>query len=53
MPDGSFVVVAVIALFAPLLRELVPAILVPSVVLELVGGILVGPHVLGIASTHC
>ena len=50
MLDGSFVVVTVIALFAPLLRELVPQILVPSVVLELVGGIIVGPHVLGIAS---
>jgi Kef-type K+ transport system membrane component KefB len=51
MPDGSFVVVAVIALLAPLLRELAPRILVPAIVLELTGGILVGPHVLGIADT--
>lgn len=51
MPDGSFVVVAIIALAAPLLRELAPRILVPAIVLELVGGILVGPQVLGIAES--
>ena len=49
MPDFSFVVVAVIAFTAPVLRELVPRIFVPSIVLELVLGIIVGPQVLGIA----
>lgn len=51
MLDGSFVVVTIIALAAPLTRELVPKILVPAIVLELVGGILVGPQVLGIADS--
>jgi Kef-type K+ transport system membrane component KefB len=49
MPDFSFVVVAVIAFTAPLLRELVPRLFVPSIVLELVLGIVVGPQVLGVA----
>jgi Kef-type K+ transport system membrane component KefB len=49
MPDFSFVVVAVIAFTAPVLRELVPRLFVPSIVLELVLGIIVGPQVLGIA----
>jgi Kef-type K+ transport system membrane component KefB len=47
----SFVIVAVIAFLAPLTRALWPAILVPSIVLELVGGIIVGPHGIGIASS--
>jgi Kef-type K+ transport system membrane component KefB len=51
MPDFSFVVVAVIAFTAPLLRELVPGIFVPAIVLELVLGIVVGPQVLGIAES--
>ena len=50
MLDGSFVAVTVIALAAPLIRELVPAILVPAIVLELIGGIIVGPQVLDIAT---
>jgi Kef-type K+ transport system membrane component KefB len=49
MPDFSFVVVAVIAFTAPVLRELVPRLFVPSIVLELVLGIIVGPQVLGLA----
>lgn len=49
MPDFSFVVVAVIAFTAPVLRELIPKLFVPAIVLELVGGIIVGPQVLGIA----
>jgi Kef-type K+ transport system membrane component KefB len=49
MPDFSFVVVAVIAFTAPVLRELIPRLFVPSIVLELVLGIIVGPQVLGIA----
>jgi Kef-type K+ transport system membrane component KefB len=51
VPDGSFVVVAIIAVAAPLLRELAPRLLVPAIVLELVGGIFVGPHVLDLAQT--
>lgn len=51
MPDGSFVAVAVVAFTAPLLRELLPKLLVPAVVLELLGGILIGPHALGLASS--
>jgi Kef-type K+ transport system membrane component KefB len=49
VPDFSFVVVAVIAFLAPVLRELIPWLFVPSIVLELVGGIIVGPQVLDIA----
>jgi Kef-type K+ transport system membrane component KefB len=46
----SFVIVAAIAFAAPLIRGMAPQILVPSIVLELVAGIIVGPHGLGIAS---
>jgi Kef-type K+ transport system membrane component KefB len=49
MPDFSFVVVAVIAFMAPVLRELIPRLFVPAIVLELVLGIIVGPQVLDIA----
>src|SRR5438477_687255 len=49
MPDFSFVVVAVIAFTAPVLRELIPKLFVPAIVLELVMGIIVGPQVLDIA----
>ncbi len=49
-PYTSFVIVAVIAFTAPLIRSMAPQILVPSIVLEIVGGIIVGPHGLGIAS---
>jgi Kef-type K+ transport system membrane component KefB len=51
VPDGSFVIVAVIAFLAPVLREMLPRALVPAIVFELVGGMIVGPHVLGIADT--
>ena len=50
MPDVSFVgllVVAAIAFGAPLLVGLVPRLRVPAVVLEIVGGIVVGPAGLG------
>ena len=50
-PYTSFVIVAVIAFAAPLIRGLAPQVLVPSIVLELVGGIIVGPHGLDIASS--
>src|SRR5215211_7862111 len=50
-PYTSFVIVAVIAFTAPLLRAMAPQILVPAIVLELAGGIIVGPHGLDIASS--
>ena len=51
MPDRSFVIVAVIAFLAPFVRELLPPLGIPSIVFELVGGIIVGPQVLAIAET--
>jgi Kef-type K+ transport system membrane component KefB len=50
-PYTSFIIVAVIAFMAPLIRAMAPQILVPSIVLELVGGIVVGPHGLDLASS--
>jgi Kef-type K+ transport system membrane component KefB len=50
-PYTSFVIVAVIAFTAPLIRAMAPQILVPAIVLELVGGIIVGPHGVDIASS--
>ena len=50
MPDISFsglLLVAIVAFVAPLLLGLSPARRLPSVVLEIVGGILIGPSVLG------
>ncbi|GAB2812041.1 cation:proton antiporter [Lentzea nigeriaca] len=50
MPDVEFVnllIVAAIALTAPLLLGLAPALRVPAVVLEIVAGIVVGPSGLG------
>jgi Kef-type K+ transport system membrane component KefB len=47
----SFVIVAVIAFLAPLIRAMAPQILVPAIVLELVAGIIVGPHGLGLAES--
>jgi Kef-type K+ transport system membrane component KefB len=43
----GLLVVAAIALAAPLLLGLVPALRVPAVVLEIVAGIVVGPSGLG------
>jgi len=50
-PYTGFVIVAVIAFTAPLVRAMAPQILVPSIVLGLVGGIVVGPHGIDIASS--
>lgn len=50
MPDVEFtnlLVVAVIALLAPLTLGLAPALRFPSVVLEIVAGVVVGPQVMG------
>src|SRR5215510_12939632 len=50
MPDVEFTnlfAVVLIALLAPLLLGLAPRLRVPAVVLEIVAGIVVGPHGLG------
>ena len=43
--------IAVVAVIAPLLAALVPRSLVPETVLLLAFGVVIGPHVLGIATT--
>jgi Kef-type K+ transport system membrane component KefB len=51
MPDVEFTnlfAVALIALLAPLLLGLTPRLRVPAVVLEIVAGIVIGPHGLGL-----
>lgn len=51
MPDVEFTnlfAVALIALLAPLLLGLAPRLRVPAVVLEIVAGIVIGPHGLGL-----
>ncbi len=50
MPDVEFtnlLVITVIALLAPLLLGLAPALRFPAVVLEIIAGVVVGPQVLG------
>src|SRR6476661_6551197 len=50
MPDVEFVnllAVSVVALFATLALGLAPALRVPSVVLEIIAGVILGPQVLG------
>src|SRR5215468_6137163 len=50
MPDVSFtnlLVVAAVAVAAPLIVGCLPRLRVPAVVLEIVGGIIIGPSVLG------
>lgn len=50
MPETSFVnlfAVAAIAVAAPLLVGFLPRLRIPSVVLEIVAGVVVGPSVLG------
>jgi Kef-type K+ transport system membrane component KefB len=54
VPDTSFaslVVIAAIAVAAPLVVALFPRIRVPAVVLEIVAGIIVGPHGLKLVKT--
>ena len=46
----SLVAVAAVALLAPLALGLLPRLLVPQVVLLLVGGMLIGPQVLGLGT---
>jgi Kef-type K+ transport system membrane component KefB len=47
---GSLLAVVVVSLLAPLVVGLAPWLRVPQVVLLLAGGVLIGPHVLGVAS---
>jgi Kef-type K+ transport system membrane component KefB len=50
MPDVSFgnlLTVAAVAVLAPLVTGFVPRLRIPAVVLEIIGGILIGPSVLG------
>jgi Kef-type K+ transport system membrane component KefB len=50
MPEVSFVnllVVVAVAVLAPLLLGFLPKLRVPSVVVEIVGGVVLGPSVLG------
>src|SRR6516162_8852611 len=50
MPDVSFtnlLVVAAVAVLAPLAVGFLPRLRIPAVVLEIIGGIIVGPSVLG------
>jgi Kef-type K+ transport system membrane component KefB len=46
----SLVAVATVALLAPLVLGLLPRLLVPQVVLLIVGGAVIGPHLLGLAT---
>jgi hypothetical protein len=43
----GLLIVGVVAVAVPLFLGLVPAVKVPAVVLEILGGVLVGPAVLG------
>ena len=50
MPDVSFtnlLVVAAVAVLAPLAVGFFPRLRIPAVVLEIIGGIIIGPSVLG------
>jgi Kef-type K+ transport system membrane component KefB len=50
MPDVSFtnlLMVAAVAVLAPLTVGFFPQLRVPAVVLEIIGGIIIGPAVLG------
>src|SRR5277367_1678562 len=44
---NSLLIIGAVAVAVPLLLGLVPAVKVPAVVLEILGGVLVGPTVLG------
>ena len=48
MPSfGGLLIVVAVAFAAPLLLGLFPKLMLPSVVLEIVAGIVIGPSVLG------
>ena len=48
----SLAVVAVVAALAPVLAALIPGRLVPQIVLLIIGGVVVGPEVLGWADSE-
>jgi Kef-type K+ transport system membrane component KefB len=47
----DLVAVGVVAVLAPLVVALLPGPRIPQVVIFLFGGVLIGPHVLGLAET--
>jgi Kef-type K+ transport system membrane component KefB len=47
----DLVAVALVAALAPLVVAAVPGPRIPQVVILLIGGVLIGPHVLGLAET--
>ncbi len=47
----DLVAVALVAALAPLVVAILPGPRIPQVVIFLVGGVLIGPHVLGLAET--
>jgi Kef-type K+ transport system membrane component KefB len=47
----DLVAVALVAALAPLIVAVLPGPRVPQVVILLLGGVLIGPHVLGVAET--
>ena len=47
----DLVAVALVAALAPLIVAALPGPRIPQVVMFLLGGVLIGPHVLGIAET--
>src|ERR1700722_19760064 len=49
---NDLVAVALVAALTPLLVALLPGPKIPQVVVFLLGGILIGPHVLGVAETN-
>jgi len=48
---ADLVAVALVAALAPLVIALLPGPRIPQVVILLLGGVLIGPHVLGVAET--
>ena len=48
---NDLVAVALVAALAPLLVAALPGPRIPQVVILLLGGVLIGPHVLGVAET--
>jgi Kef-type K+ transport system membrane component KefB len=49
----DLVAVALIAALAPLVVAVLPGSRIPQVVIFLLGGVLIGPHVVGLACPRC
>jgi Kef-type K+ transport system membrane component KefB len=45
----DLVAVGLVAVLAPIVTALLPGPRIPQVVIFLIGGVLIGPHVLGVA----